>query len=169
MVSTEVKNTTHSFSLPGDGLVIQNYVLTRGKCSFWAMLHILKLEDVPAYAIWRVLTVLPEWVSHVSIEVLTDNHSSSSLFGWHNFTNPVYLTVDKAVNILIESRVPSIDFHFPRVSRDFHFSRVSRDFSFRDYYMVILFTRHFIHDDKLYKYITGQAPQQSHFSFHKQR
>ena len=112
----------------------------------------IKTEDLPAYAIWRVFTYLYNLTAHVSIEVLSDNHHSSSVCEWNRFRSAVYITVDKAVNILIESNVSADKYRSITSSR-----------------MDIWFIRHFIHDDKINKYITGQAPQQSHFSFHKQR
>ena len=152
-------NTTRSYTLPAD--VVPVHVVWHPSSAninklrpFWFMVHMLKPEDVPVYAIWRVFTNpghMTQVTSHVSIEVLTDKHHSSSVYEWHHFRSPVYITVDKAVNILIESRV-SVD---------------EQDASI--YPMHIWFMRHFIHDDKINKYITGQAPQQSHFSFHNQR
>ena len=119
--------------------------------SIWMMYCMLKPENVPAYAIWRVVAKLDDQVSHVSIEVLTDNHHSSSVYEWNDFRNldGIYITVDKAVNILIESY-------------EIHRFPISTN---------IWFMRHFMHDDKINKYIrpTGQAPGQRRFSFHNQR
>ena len=93
-------------------------------------------------------------MSRVSIEVFTDNHHSSSVYEWNDFRglsfrslDSVYITVDKAVNIVIETR--QIE-HLP-------------------VFITIWFKRHFIYDDKINKSITGPAPQQTHFSFHNQR
>ena len=149
------KNLTYSFNLPANGLHVRinNCFRRSGKHSFWIMFYIENLDDVPAFSIWRVFTALPEWVSHVSIEVFTDNHHSSSVYEWNHFriTDGVYITVNKAVNILIESHASVPDAHcFP-------------------YLLDILFMRHFIQNDKIYKYITGQAPQHSHFSFGNHR
>ena len=117
-----------------------------------AVFHMQKPEDVPAYAIWRVFTELniSNSTSLVSIEVLTDNHHSSSVYEWNQFRSPdgVYITIDKTVNIIIEAVSLS------------HLFAVSIE---------IWFIRHFLHDDKISKYITGQAPQQNHFSFHNHR
>ena len=140
------RNFTHTVHLPVDMLAI-SYVMRRPDFSdirpFWILIHMLKPEDVPAYAIWRVTMRHQKKVSHVAIEVLTDDHSSSSVFEWHNFTNPdVYITVEKAVTIHLESREQIV--------------------------VSIVFRRRSIYD-KMNNYVTGQVSQQSHFSFHNQR
>ena len=121
---------------------------------FHVMFHMQKPEDIPAYAIWRV------WISdsedilkcihnlRAFIEVLF-NHSSS-WYSWDNLTslssNDLYITVNKAVNILLQMYTKFIICS-----------------------LKIWFARHFIHDERITKYIMGQTPQQFHFSFHNQR
>ena len=94
--------------LPAD--ILRVHGLTTGTVSSW-LFTMLKPEDVPAYAIWRVFTDIGRGVSHVSIEFLTDNHHSSSVYEWHKFRSldGIYITVDQAVNILIEINRTSHD------------------------------------------------------------
>ena len=140
-------NFTSSLYLPAD--IVHVIIEAFNKLSFWAMVHMLKPEGVPAYAIWRVFSESIDPTASVFMEVHIDNHNSSSVYEWNNFRSPdgVYITVDKAVNILIESHM---DHPMPHD-------------------ICIWFMRHFLHDDKINKYINGQAPRQSHFSFHNQR
>ena len=112
--------------------------------AFRLMFHMHKPDNVPVYAIWRV------WIYNrvndiglrAFIEVLLD-HSSS----WYTWDNPfggsdLYMTFNKAVNILLESN--SVGIHG------------------------IVFTRD-VHDGRITKYITGKTLQQFNFSFHNQR
>ena len=144
-----IGNFTDSLYLPADITNVGTELVAVPKRSLWLMVHMLRPEDVPAYAIWRVFIHLDYLTAHVSIEVLIDNHHSSSVYEWNNFQSPdgVYITVDKAVNILIDSYTGRHGTH---------------DIN-------IWFMRHFIHDDKLKKTIAGQTPGQSSFSFHNQR
>ena len=145
----EISTNSYSYQLTADYLLVEKVFSTiYPKPLSWLMFQMLKPEDVPAYAIWRVFTDIDDQLTaHVSIEVLIDNHHSSSVYEWHNFKSfdGIYITVYKAVNILIES----VNTHLS----DVH----------------IFFIRHFIHDDKINKYMTGPAPQQINFSFHNQR
>ena len=148
-------NTIKIAYLPADILLVRStffgfYDLPQ-EASAWVLVHMLQPEDVPAYAIWRVFTILDDIVSHVSIEVLIDNHYSSSVYEWNDFKSldGVYITVDKAVNVLFEP--DNTNMLQPKCK------------------IKICFMRHFIHDDETNNYVTGQAPRQTHFSFHNQR
>ena len=148
----DLDNVTVSSLLPADILVLYFCHYQEDPTPSWIMCHMTKPENVPAHAIWRVFIILRRdlhWVSRVSIEALIDNHHSSSVYEWNDFRSHdgVYITVDKAVNIIFER------------SKTLHYAKT----------FDILFERQFIHDDIIIKYITGKAPQHGHFSFHNQR
>ena len=120
----------------------------------WVMVNMVKPEDVPPYTIWRVWLEVPDLcntVSHISLEVLFGKYHSSSIYGWNhlNKSDDVYMTVDKAVNILFESVC-----FLTYIPRDFY---------------TVWFLRHFIYDDRAATYAAGQTPQGSFFTFHNQR
>ena len=46
----------------------------------WYMIHLIKPADIPPYAICRVWMEVCHSVSHVSLEVPTDNHTSTSVY-----------------------------------------------------------------------------------------
>ena len=120
----------------------------------WVMVHMVKPEDVSPYAIWRVwleVTDLCNTVSHISLEVLFGKYHSSSIYRWNhlNKNDDIYMTVDKAVNILFESAC-----FLTYISRDFY---------------TVWFLHHFIYDDRTATYAAGQTPQGSFFTFHNQK
>ena len=120
----------------------------------WVMVHMIKPKDVPPYAIWRVwleVTDMCNTVSQISLEVLSDEYHSSSVYGWNHLNNSddVYMTADKTVNILHETAC--LLWHIPR------------DF------FTVWFLRHFIYDDRAAIYAPGQTLQGSFFTFHNQR
>ena len=119
----------------------------------WVMVHMVRPKDVPPYAIWRVWLEISDTcntISPVSLEILFDKHHSSSIYGWNhlNKSDDVYMTVDKAVNILFKSAC-SVYYVQELIS--------------------VWFLRHFIYDDRAAKYIAGQTPQESFFTSHSQR
>ena len=121
----------------------QNSKLPVTATHLWVMVHMVKPRNVPPYAIWRVwleVTDVCRTVSHISLEVLFYKYHSSSVYGWNHLRNDddVYMTVDKAVNILFESacslwRIPRSIF-------------------------TVWFLRHFIYDDRAAMYAPGQTP-----------
>ena len=154
-------DAAHSFNtLPADVFLIlisfmifDYHYAIKNKTPF-LMVHMVKPEDIPAYTIGKVFAQLHSClISRVSIEVLIDNYHSSSVYEWKYFRNSdgVYITVDKAVNTLIESSYePTTTCYNESDSQ-------------------IWFICHFMHDDKINKYVTRQAHQQTHLSFHNQR
>ena len=52
-------------------------------------------------------------MSHVSIEVPDDNNQSSPAYGWNHLNSPdyVYVTINKAINILVESDITATHVH----------------------------------------------------------
>ena len=130
------------YTLPAGAFGVgKSYFMFRRK-GFWVVLHMQKPEDVPAYAIWKVLIHEYGIEFRAFMEVLADH--SSTLYTFDNPSDSIlYITVNKAVNILLES----ID------GEGFYSIFFARD----------------LHDERITKYITGQTPQQFHFSFHSQR
>ena len=112
----------------------------------WLLLHMQKPADVPLYAIWEVWIKCTYIGMRASIEVLLDYSSSWYILGCCISPKKIYIIVNKAVNIHLESNYLGL---FPE-----HF--------------LIVFTRD-LHGEGITKYITGQTPQQFHFSFHNQR
>ena len=113
------------------------------------MVHMGKPENVPVHAIWRVQV---QFADIAVIEVLGD-HSSSWFYTWDNVGGPsiFYITVNKAVNIVLQSNT----------------SGAHADC--KSCLMEIWFIRHFIRDGRITNYITGQPLQQFDFSFHNKR
>ena len=147
-------NKTFYYLLHTDGLRKSYFYNGRSNKKFpiWYMVHIVRNKDVSPYAIWRVWIKTYEKLSHVLLEIPTDNYKSSSVYEWNKRNNAdnVYLTIDKAVNILatFEYATPSyIKYHL---------------FS-------VWLVRHFMPDDKISKYVAEQTSQHSHFTFHNQR
>ena len=139
----------HKYNLPTAVLHLRLNIETnkRGR-QFWTMVHLRKPEDVAVYAIWRVRIRVAGIVLRVRIEILGDHWSS-----WYSLRkhDNLYITISKAVNIMLFSNIavaPS---------------------NCKSCFMEIWFIRHFIHDERITKYITGQAPHQFYFSFHNQR
>ena len=129
---------------------------------YWILFHIVKPQDASPDAIWRVQTRSCDIVSHVSLEVLTDDYQSSSVYGWNHFNSSygVYsITIDKAINILFEAINPTVH------ERCFDESY----YACPCYMYAILLRRHFTYNDQITNYIGGKTPQQSHFTFHNQR
>ena len=91
-------------------------------------------------------------VSHVSLEVPTDNHTSTSVYKWNHYNTSynVYMTFDAAINILFE-----LDDIIPRESCQRLFNA--------------WFRRHFVYDDRVTQYTAGRMLEQSHFTFHNLR
>ena len=120
----------------------------------WVLVHMVKPDSIVPQAMWRVWIDIADidTVSHVSLEVDLDDNRSSSVYEWNNVKNSdnVYMTVDKAVNILFESNYSVINLY----RRD--------PFS-------VWFIRNFIHDDRVTEYAVGQTPQNSYYTFHNHR
>ena len=118
--------------------------------AFWRVFNMQKPEDAPAHNIWSVWLYNNDIGLRASIEVLLDH--SSSCYSWDNTSssNKLYITVNKAFNIMLESN-----------------SVATYEYCGHCLYE-ILFTRD-LHDEIITKYVTGQTPQQFHFSFHNQR
>ena len=131
----------------------------------WVMVHMIKPQDVPSNAIWRVWIETCR-VSHVSFEFIVDDYQSSSVYEWNylmygmdrmdqwnylrNTDGGFYMVVDKVVNILF-------------VSNHWYTHEICKDF------FSVWFVRHFIHDDKTANIVAGQTLQHSYFTFHNQR
>ena len=145
-------NRTHRYILPVAALHVQLNIYKREHSKFWTMVHMWKPEDVPDHAIWEVQILVTRMMLHVAIEVLGDH--SSSWYTWDDLRSPnnLYLTINKAVNILIMSNTAVTHANCnPWWNRCF---------------LDIWFIRHFIYDETL---ITGKTPQQSHLTFHNKR
>ena len=132
----------HNYSLPA--AVLDVVINPWDVGAFQVMFYMRKPENVPVHTIWRVWIDTTDIGLRAFIEVLFDHSSSFYTWDYLRSSNDLYITVNKAVNILLQSN--SIDHMF-----------------------AIWFARHFIHDERISKYITGQTPKQFHFSFHNQR
>ena len=140
------------FSAVLSGLVWwQKYILypVHYAIRFWYMIHLIKPADIPPFAIYRVWMEVCHAVSHVSLEVPTDNHTSTSVYKWNHYNTSynVYMTFDAAINILFESN-----------------DIIPRE-SCQDLF-IIWFRRHFVYDDRVTQYTAGRMSEQSHFTFH---
>ena len=101
---------------------------------FWILCYIIKPQDASPYAIWRVQIQISDIVSHVSLEVLIDDYQSSSVYGWSHFNSSydVYITIDKAINILFEAINPTAH------KRRLHVSDTSNPFPFDVFTLITL-------------------------------
>ena len=123
---------------------------------FWFMVQFVRPEEVPPNAIYNITISDTDILSNVSIEAPTDKYQSSSVYGWNQLSSStyVYMTVTNLVNILFE----------------FDNSVTKEQSKWRPGKVCYLrFIRHFIYDDRMTKYLTGQPPEQIHFTFHNQR
>ena len=148
-------NTTWNALLPPIASVItqERDLLPRIQHPYWLLLNIVKPQDVPPYAIWRIgIHVCDYRETRVFLEVFIDDYHSSSIYGWNHLNSPdgVYITVIKVVNVLFES------------------DNSAAHVKCRNIFSVSL-RQHFIYDEQITKYIAGETPQQSHFSFYNQR
>ena len=111
---------------------------------------------MPPNAIYNVTITASDIVSKVSIEAPTDKYQSSSIYELNHLrgSKGFYMTFENTLNILFES-----DNSITKEQ-----SKWKARFLFR-----VLFIRHFIHLDRMTKYLAGQTPEQIHFSFHNQR
>ena len=139
------------FSLPASAINVPYFTRrSNGINTFRQMIHMQKPENAPVHNIWRV------WIYNnciglrAFIEVFLDH--SSSWYTWDNASSStkLYITFNKAINIMLESNSVGIYENYANCLWG------------------ILFTRDF-HDEKITKYIRGQISQQFHFSFHKRR
>ena len=131
------------------GSVLEIPLSLRRMKTLWLMLHMQKPADVPVYAIWRVWINSRDAGLRAFIEVPLD-HSSS----WYTWDDPITsnnlsITVNKTINIVLQSNSVGIYCAYECIYG-------------------IFFTRD-LHEERITKYITGQTPQQFHFSFHNQR
>ena len=133
-------------TLPASVLYLDYLMYTTEMNAPWLLLHMQKPEDVPLYAIWGVWIDSRHIELHTFIEVLVDY--SSSWYTWGDSINhkKLYIIVNKAVNIQLKSNYVGL---------------------YKEWFQIV-FTRD-LHDERITKYITGQTPQQLHFSFHNQR
>ena len=117
---------------------------------FLVMVQFVRPEEVPPYAIYKVTITVTYIVLNVSIEARTDKYQSSSVYGWNQLSSStcVYMTVTNILNILFESDNPVVN-------------------EGNVFYVQLI--RHFIYDDRMTKYLTGQPPEQIHFTVHNQR
>ena len=145
-------NTTQNFLLSARERLIFQHINRGVVPPFWVMVHMRKPEDIPDYATWRVFIQACYKVSHTYIEASIDDYGSSSVYAWNYFKSPgdFYITVSKAVNIVFES---SVSVTHEKCAKA----------------LTVLFVRHFIYDDRVTKYVSGQTPEQSHFTFHNKR
>ena len=148
-VKSDADSTYYQF-LPTDVLEVKIYY---SSSTARAVVNMVKPTDVPPYAIWKVWieTCNNGTVSDVSLEVFFGPDQSSSIYYWNSFNNTddVYISVGGAVNMLFESINSAACASQDSIS--------------------VWFLRHFIYDDRKQKYIAGQTPQHSYFSFHNQR
>ena len=119
-------NSTHYYLLPTvvfdiSHVYIDTYMKRQPQIvehPAWVMVHMIKPQNVPPYAIWKVWIETCR-VSHVSFEFILDDYQSSSVYElnylmygmdqmdqWNYLRNTdggFYMAVDKAVNILFVS------------------------------------------------------------------
>ena len=105
-------NTTKLVTLHPVQLIVLGCGLARGPT--WFIVHVNRPENVPHYAVWKVCMRLSDEIQwNVYIEVLTDNHTSSSVYEWDHGNHlsssvsqcdlplcdcHVYMTIDTGIN-----------------------------------------------------------------------
>ena len=132
---------------------------------FWFMVHFVRPDEIPLYAIYRVIIHVDNTGSRVSKEVPTDNYQSSSVYGWNRFNGDVYIVINKTLNILFESNNS-----MTRAPREVWTALAEDHYNITYHFVFSMhFMRHIIYDEKITKNLAGQASEQSDFTFHNQR
>ena len=69
----------------------------------WIMVHVVRPDNVPSYAIFKMRIVVHKILSRVYLEFPIDNHRSTLVYRWihSKSSNHAHMTVDETVNIIV--------------------------------------------------------------------
>ena len=153
-------NTTFFSILDSLSIIVSQYAEDPGLTGpMWLSLHIQRPEDVPPYAVWKVFLKVADGMSHVYMEVLTDNHMSSTVYEWDHQSSSVYEWLDLNFTYLYMTIDTGINFFFHYTDRN--------EIPYLTLIMHLNLIRQPLYDERLK--ISNKIPRLDNYTFYNMR